>query len=86
MLTFMFMWPRVTNLMLPTSWHDGCICSHLKSHLTLFLNASQKNQDGKIIILYDNDETMAHRAATTLVERGYENLFMLSGGRQFMSV
>lgn len=39
-----------------------------------------KNQDGKIIILYDNDETLAHRAATTLVQRGYDNLFILSGG------
>ncbi|KAK7102620.1 centrosomal protein of 41 kDa-like isoform X2 [Littorina saxatilis] len=39
-----------------------------------------KNQEGKIIIMYDNDESMAPRAATTLVERGYENLFMLSGG------
>ncbi|XP_076469049.1 centrosomal protein of 41 kDa-like isoform X2 [Babylonia areolata] len=39
-----------------------------------------KNQEGKIIIVYDNDETIVHKAATTLVERGYDNLFVLSGG------
>ena len=54
---------------------------HMKNNLTPFLNSNQKNQEGKIIIVYDCDEVPAHRAATTLVERGYENLFMLSGGR-----
>ncbi|XP_060069564.1 centrosomal protein of 41 kDa B-like [Ylistrum balloti] len=39
-----------------------------------------KNQTGKIIVLYDEDETLAHNAATTLVQRGYDNLFLLSGG------
>ncbi|KAH9503745.1 Centrosomal protein of 41 kDa [Bulinus truncatus] len=39
-----------------------------------------KNQPGKIIVLYDDDERLSHRAATTLVQRGYDNLFMLSGG------
>uniref|UniRef100_A0A2C9KQ10 Rhodanese domain-containing protein n=2 Tax=Biomphalaria glabrata TaxID=6526 RepID=A0A2C9KQ10_BIOGL len=39
-----------------------------------------KNQQGKIIVLYDDDERLCHRAATTLVQRGYDNLFMLSGG------
>ena len=38
------------------------------------------NQEGKIIVVYDEDETMAPRAATILVERGYENVFLLSGG------
>ncbi|XP_074759674.1 centrosomal protein of 41 kDa isoform X4 [Athene noctua] len=40
-----------------------------------------KNAHGKIIILYDNDERLASQAATTMCERGFENLFMLSGGR-----
>ena len=40
----------------------------------------QKNKEGKIILLYDDDERISHRAATTLVERGYDNLFMVSGG------
>lgn len=39
-----------------------------------------KNQEGKIIVLYDEDEKIAPRAAATLVERGYDNIFMLSGG------
>ncbi|KAJ8393410.1 hypothetical protein AAFF_G00061320 [Aldrovandia affinis] len=39
-----------------------------------------KNAPGKIIILYDEDERIASQAATTMCERGFENLFMLSGG------
>ncbi|XP_013930541.1 PREDICTED: centrosomal protein of 41 kDa-like, partial [Thamnophis sirtalis] len=39
-----------------------------------------KNAHGKIIILYDDDERVASQAATTMCERGFENLFMLSGG------
>ncbi|XP_067235981.1 centrosomal protein of 41 kDa [Chanodichthys erythropterus] len=39
-----------------------------------------KNTSGKIIILYDEDERIASQAATTMCERGFENLFMLSGG------
>ena len=42
----------------------------------------QKNQPGKIIIVYDEDERVAPKAATTLVERGYDNLFLLSGGEK----
>jgi len=44
-----------------------------------------KNQPGKIVILYDEDERMAPKAATTLVERGYDNLFLLSGGLKVAS-
>ncbi|XP_043083105.1 centrosomal protein of 41 kDa isoform X1 [Puntigrus tetrazona] len=39
-----------------------------------------KNASGRIIILYDEDERIASQAATTMCERGFENLFMLSGG------
>ncbi|MFT7799283.1 centrosomal protein of 41 kDa isoform X1 [Arapaima gigas] len=39
-----------------------------------------KNAPGKIIIVYDEDERIASQAATTMCERGFENLFMLSGG------
>ncbi|XP_063782822.1 centrosomal protein of 41 kDa isoform X2 [Pseudophryne corroboree] len=39
-----------------------------------------KNAHGKIIILYDEDERIASQAATTMCERGFENVFMLSGG------
>lgn len=40
----------------------------------------QKNAAGKIIIVYDEDERIASQAATTMCQRGFENLFMLSGG------
>ncbi|XP_042352639.1 centrosomal protein of 41 kDa [Plectropomus leopardus] len=39
-----------------------------------------KNSAGKIIIMYDEDERIASQAATIMCERGFENLFMLSGG------
>uniref|UniRef100_A0A8C8FQJ1 Rhodanese domain-containing protein n=1 Tax=Oncorhynchus tshawytscha TaxID=74940 RepID=A0A8C8FQJ1_ONCTS len=39
-----------------------------------------KNVSGKIIIVYDEDERIAAQAATAMCERGFQNLFMLSGG------
>ncbi|XP_054476770.1 centrosomal protein of 41 kDa [Anoplopoma fimbria] len=39
-----------------------------------------KNTAGKIIIVYDEDERIAVQAATVMCERGFENLFLLSGG------
>lgn len=39
-----------------------------------------KNAPGKIIIVYDEDERVASLAATTMCQRGFENLFLLSGG------
>jgi len=42
-----------------------------------------KNQKGKIIILYDEDERIASPAATIMVERGYNNIFLLSGGIKY---
>jgi len=39
-----------------------------------------------VIVLYDNDEKIAPAAATTLVQRGYDNMFMLSGGEYFPSL
>ncbi|XP_009069066.1 PREDICTED: centrosomal protein of 41 kDa [Acanthisitta chloris] len=44
-----------------------------------------KNAHGKIIIVYDNDEHLASRAATTMCERGFENIFMLSGGLKVLA-
>ncbi|XP_048863216.1 centrosomal protein of 41 kDa isoform X1 [Brienomyrus brachyistius] len=44
-----------------------------------------KNALGKIIILYDEDERIASQAATTMCERGFENLFMLSGGLKVLA-
>ncbi|NXF13999.1 CEP41 protein, partial [Smithornis capensis] len=44
-----------------------------------------KNAHGKIIIVYDNDERVASQAATTMCERGFENLFLLSGGLKVLA-
>ena len=44
------------------------------------------NKDGKIIILYDEDERIAHACSTTMVERGVDNLFMLSGGLKVLNM
>ena len=51
--------------------------SHSNSNSSLL---AYKNQPGKIIVLYDDDERLAPKAATTLCQRGYDNLFLLSGG------
>ncbi|XP_059150457.1 centrosomal protein of 41 kDa B-like isoform X2 [Physella acuta] len=69
---------------------DECHIITAKSYPTAMLARSvnyetkdmlnYKNQPGKIILIYDEDERISHRAATTLVQRGYDNLFMLSGG------
>lgn len=40
----------------------------------------QKNQAGKLIIIYDNDERLSREVCTALVDRGTENVFMLTGG------
>ena len=40
-----------------------------------------KNQPGKIIVVYDDDERLCGKAATTMTQRGYDNLFLLSGGK-----
>lgn len=39
-----------------------------------------KNAEGKIIILCDVDEMIAIQCATTMCQRGFENVFILSGG------
>uniref|UniRef100_A0A3B4AH15 Rhodanese domain-containing protein n=1 Tax=Periophthalmus magnuspinnatus TaxID=409849 RepID=A0A3B4AH15_9GOBI len=44
-----------------------------------------KNAPGKIIIVYDEDEHIASQAATIMCQRGFENLFMLSGGLKVLS-
>eukprot|EP00968_Pinguiococcus_pyrenoidosus_P017502 scaffold1744_cov252-Pinguiococcus_pyrenoidosus.AAC.3 len=37
-------------------------------------------QEGTLIILYDNDERMAVEAAKRFLQRGFENVFVLTGG------
>ncbi|XP_057365560.1 centrosomal protein of 41 kDa-like [Daphnia carinata] len=39
-----------------------------------------KNHPEHVIVVYDEDEILAPQVATTLMERGYDNVFMLSGG------
>uniref|UniRef100_A0A8C0BNW6 Centrosomal protein 41 n=1 Tax=Buteo japonicus TaxID=224669 RepID=A0A8C0BNW6_9AVES len=69
--------------------YDQChIVGDINDHLKLTILSSftyQKNAHGKIIILYDNDERLASQAATTMCERGFENLFMLSGGLKVLA-
>lgn len=50
-------------------------CNYESNDLLTF-----KNMPNKIIVVYDEDETLASRVASTLVQRGYDNIFMLSGG------
>jgi centrosomal protein CEP41 len=41
---------------------------------------SYKNRDGHLIVLYDEDERNAAPAATALVQKGFDNIYLLSGG------
>ena len=45
-----------------------------------------RNGAGKMIVVYDYDESVASRSATTLAQRGYENVLMLSGGLRVAEV
>lgn len=45
----------------------------------------QKNKEGCSIVVYDDRETVAPSLAGRLVERGYENVFMLTGGLRAMA-
>lgn len=42
--------------------------------------SAYKNQPGKMIVLYDSEEVYSTKVASTLVQRGYENIYVLSGG------
>jgi len=44
-----------------------------------------KNKPGKIIIVYDADEKIATHVATVLVQRGIDNVIMLSGGLKILN-
>ncbi|KAI9141263.1 hypothetical protein BKA69DRAFT_1075875 [Paraphysoderma sedebokerense] len=45
-----------------------------------------RNKPNKLIIVYDEDESIAGLAAQTLCERGIENVYLLSGGQFFYLV
>jgi centrosomal protein CEP41 len=40
----------------------------------------QKNHESKLIILYDMDEKTVTQTAHTLVQRGFDNIYVLTGG------
>merc|ERR1711990_1406222 len=44
-----------------------------------------KNVEGKIIIIYDVDEFLATDCAHQMVQRGFENIFVLSGGLRLIA-
>nr|XP_002124082.1 centrosomal protein of 41 kDa isoform X1 [Ciona intestinalis] len=44
-----------------------------------------KNCPGRIIIIYDEDERIGTVAASTMVERGFDNMFLLSGGLKILA-
>jgi len=44
-----------------------------------------RNVDGKIIILYDVDEFVATECAHKMAQRGFENVFVLSGGLRLIA-
>ncbi|CAM9299433.1 unnamed protein product [Heterosigma akashiwo] len=39
-----------------------------------------KNKDGHLIILYDNDTSIVQQAAHVMCTRGFDNIYILSGG------
>jgi centrosomal protein CEP41 len=39
-----------------------------------------KNREGKLIIVYMNDERKGCAIANLMAEKGFENVFLLSGG------
>ena len=40
----------------------------------------QKNREGTMIVLYDNDERVAAPLATLFYDKGFDNVYLLSGG------
>jgi len=45
-----------------------------------------KNKAGMILVVTDDDESLSRQVATTLTQRGYDNVFMLSGGLRVASL
>ncbi|RDD36649.1 Centrosomal protein of 41 kDa [Trichoplax sp. H2] len=54
-------------------------CNYFSKEILVY-----KNKPGKIIILYDEDETVAPQTATTFVQREVDNVFILSGGMKVL--
>jgi centrosomal protein CEP41 len=45
----------------------------------------QKNKPDRYIIVYDDDETCGPEFAKHLSERGFQNVFLLSGGTRLLA-
>jgi centrosomal protein CEP41 len=45
-----------------------------------------KSKEGKLLVVYDFDESTAPAFATALAQRGYDNVFLLSGGMRLVQV
>jgi hypothetical protein len=43
-------------------------------------NTFKKNKENKYIIVYDEDESIAANVATTMFQKGIDNIYLLSGG------
>ena len=43
------------------------------------------NMEGRILVVYDEDERLATRVGETLVQRGVDNAFVLSGGLKVLA-
>ena len=68
-----------TAFSLPATTLRRCIDGHDRSRLLLRF----KNREGKIIVICGEDEESvsgAQDAAAGLIQRGYDNVFLLSGG------
>mmetsp|Transcript_4014 Transcript_4014/g.5587 ORF Transcript_4014/g.5587 Transcript_4014/m.5587 type:complete len:335 (+) Transcript_4014:173-1177(+) len=65
-----------------------CHILQARNHPSILLNQDKmsaemytfKNKEGQLIILYDNDTTIACQAAHTMCTRGFDNIYILSGG------
>jgi centrosomal protein CEP41 len=43
---------------------------------------NQKNKEDKLIVVYDEDESIAAPVATTMFQKGIDNVYLLSGGKR----
>jgi len=53
---------------------------HSSSAVCLILGDAQKNKADTMIIVYDDDEKIAAGVATLFVQKGWENVYLMSGG------
>lgn len=60
--------------------HTRLTVPGLHSCMLCTLCALQKNKKDHMIIVYGNEEKLAASTATMFVQKGWENVFMLSGG------